>query len=119
YLKAYPVERHAAALAPLPPGFDPGRPSLATLGFVRTKLEALQVSRASAPAEALLDDFLGRIDAYDTARDYPAVKGPSYLGVHLRFGTISIRRLAREAAARPASDGARVWLSELVWRDFY
>jgi deoxyribodipyrimidine photo-lyase len=71
------------------------------------------------PAEALLDDFLGRIDAYDSARDYPAVKGPSYLGVHLRFGTISIRRLAREAASRPASDGARVWLSELVWRDFY
>ena len=43
-----------------------------------------------------------RIDDYDTARDYPAVKGPSYLGAHLRFGTVSVRALAREAAARPA-----------------
>jgi len=119
YLKAYPVERYAAGLAPLPAGIEAGRPSLAALGFVRTNLESLKVHGGSAAAEALLDDFLGRIDAYDTARDYPAVKGPSYLGVHLRFGTISIRRLAREAASRPASDGARVWLSELVWRDFY
>ncbi|MEP7303694.1 MAG: deoxyribodipyrimidine photo-lyase, partial [Caldimonas sp.] len=119
YLKAYPVERHAAGLAALPPGMVPGGASLATLGFVPTNLAALKVHGGSAAAEALLDDFLGRIDDYDTAREYPSVKGPSYLGVHLRFGTISIRRLAREAAARPDSNGARVWLSELVWRDFY
>ena len=119
YLRAYPVERYAEALAPLPAGFDAALPSLAALGFVRTNLGDLKVHGGSAAAEALLEDFLGRIDAYDTAREFPAVKGPSYLGVHLRFGTISIRRLAREAAARPSSDGARVWLSELVWRDFY
>jgi len=119
YLKAYPVERYAAGLAPLPAGVETGIPNLAELGFVRTNLESLKVHGGSAAATALLDDFLGRIDAYDTARDYPAVKGPSYLGVHLRFGTVSIRRLAREAASRPASDGARTWLSELVWRDFY
>ena len=119
YLKAYPVERYAAGLAPLPAGVEAGIPTLAELGFVRTNLESLKVQGGSAAAAALLDDFLGRVDAYDTARDYPAVKGPSYLGVHLRFGTVSIRRLAREAASRPASDGARTWLSELVWRDFY
>ena len=119
YLRAYPVERHAAGLAALPAGLAPSMPSLAALGFVRTNLESLKVRGGSAAAEALLADFLGRIDAYDTAREYPSVKGPSYLGVHLRFGTISIRRLAREAAARPASEGARVWLSELIWRDFY
>jgi deoxyribodipyrimidine photo-lyase len=119
YLRAYPVERYADALAPPPAGIDAPRPTLAALGFVPTNLESLKVHGGSAAAEALLDDFLGRIDAYGSARDYPAVKGPSYLGVHLRFGTISIRRLAREAAARPHSDGARVWLSELVWRDFY
>ena len=119
YLRAYPVERHAAGLAALPAGLAPSMPSLAALGFVRTNLESLKVRGSSAAAEALLADFLGRIDAYDTAREYPSVKGPSYLGVHLRFGTISIRRLAREAAARPASEGARVWLSELIWRDFY
>ena len=119
FVTPYPVERHAAALAAVPAGIDTTLPGLARLGFVRTNLASLKVEGGSAAAELLLADFLGRIDAYDTARDYPAIKGPSYLGVHLRFGTISIRRLAREAAARPASDGARVWLSELVWRDFY
>ncbi len=119
YLEAYPVQRHAASLAALPAGMTPGLPTLAMLGFVRTNLESLKVHGGSAAAAALLDDFLGRMAAYDTARDYPSVKGPSYLGVHLRFGTISIRRLAREAVARRDSDGARVWLSELVWRDFY
>ncbi|MGZ5275866.1 MAG: cryptochrome/photolyase family protein [Caldimonas sp.] len=119
YLRAYPVERHAASLAAVPAGFALHVPSLAALGFVATNLEALRVHGGSAAAAALLDDFLGRIDEYDTARDYPAVKGPSYLGVHLRFGTVSIRRLAREAVARPASRGAQVWLSELIWRDFY
>jgi deoxyribodipyrimidine photo-lyase len=41
--------------------------------------------------------------------------------VHLRFGTISIRALAgaAHALAVQGSEGARVWLSELIWRDFY
>ena len=124
FLKPYPVERHAAALAPAPPGVDTALPSLARLGFVKTNLEALKVHGGSAAAETLLADFLERIDDYATARDYPAVKGPSYLGVHLRFGTISIRRLAGAAQARIAeagrqARGAETWLSELVWRDFY
>jgi deoxyribodipyrimidine photo-lyase len=58
---------------------------------------------------------------YHQARDFPAVKGPSYLGPHLRFGTLSVRGLAREAHARAMGGmrGAEVWLSELIWRDFY
>jgi deoxyribodipyrimidine photo-lyase len=68
----------------------------------------------------LLDDFLGRIDAYRAARDYPAVRGVSYLSTHLRFGTVSTRALVRAAHARAAaSEGAATWLSELIWRDFY
>ena len=69
----------------------------------------------------LLADFADRIDAYDQARGFPARKGPSYLSTHLRFGTVSIRQLARTAWARMqgGSRGAEVWLSELVWRDFY
>jgi len=49
------------------------------------------------------------------------VKGPSYLSTHLRFGTVSVRRLVREAWQRVqgGSRGAEVWLSELIWRDFY
>jgi deoxyribodipyrimidine photo-lyase len=125
YVKSYPVERHAASLAALPPELATDVPTLAALGFVATNLEALKVQGGSAAAETLLEDFLGRIDEYDTARNFPAVKGPSYLGVHLRFGTISIRKLARLArdraaqAERHAGHGAEVWLSELVWRDFY
>jgi deoxyribodipyrimidine photo-lyase len=55
---------------------------------------------------------------YHERRDYPAVKGPSYLSVHLRFGTISVREIAR-AAWSAHSEGAATWLSELIWRDFY
>jgi deoxyribodipyrimidine photo-lyase len=49
------------------------------------------------------------------------VKGPSYLGVHLRFGTVSIRALASLAYALhlQGNSGASTWLSELIWRDFY
>jgi deoxyribodipyrimidine photo-lyase len=124
FVKPYPVERHAAALAPAPAGSDSALPSLAQLGFVKTNLDSLKVHGGSAAAEALLADFLERIDDYATAREYPAVKGPSYLGVHLRFGTISIRRLAGAARARIAgagrhARGAETWLSELAWRDFY
>ena len=66
----------------------------------------------------MLEDFLTRITRYHKARDYPAVRGPSYLSAHLRFGTISIRRLVAEAHKR-RSGGAETWLSELIWREFY
>ncbi|RVT52122.1 cryptochrome/photolyase family protein [Rubrivivax albus] len=120
YLKAYPVARHASALAPRPPG-EAGVPALEDLGFERTNLHQLKLPSGPAGAQELLDDFLGRIDRYHEARDFPAVKGPSYLSTHLRFGTVSIRRLAREAHQRMVAGqrGAEVWLSELVWRDFY
>src|SRR5678816_4451641 len=39
FLKPYPVERHATALAPTPAGVDTGLPGLARLGFVKTNLE--------------------------------------------------------------------------------
>lgn len=54
------------------------------------------------------------IKKYKDQRDLPAVRGTSRLGVHLRFGTLSIRQLA--AYARPLSEG---FLNELIWRDFY
>ncbi len=51
---------------------------------------------------------------YATMRDFPGINGTSRLGVHLRFGTISIRKLA--AHAKDLSD---IFLNELIWRDFY
>jgi deoxyribodipyrimidine photo-lyase len=120
YLQAYPVARHAGALAPRPAG-QPGVPTLAEIGFLSTNLHAMKLPTGPAGADELLDDFLDRIDHYRDTRDFPAVKGPSYLSTHLRFGTVSIRRLAREAHDRmqAGSRGAEGWLSELVWRDFY
>jgi deoxyribodipyrimidine photo-lyase len=57
---------------------------------------------------------LNVIKNYDIRRDYPAVPGTSQLSVHLRFGTISIRKLVRIAM-----DKNETWLNELIWRDFY
>jgi deoxyribodipyrimidine photo-lyase len=54
------------------------------------------------------------IQQYKENRDYPAINGTSRLSVHLRFGTISIRQLAREAGALNET-----FLNELIWRDFY
>ena len=121
YLKPYPVEAYAAALAALPETLRAEVPALATLGFERTNLAELKIPTGMSGGRALLDDFLGRIDRYHDTRDFPAIKGPSYLSVHLRFGTVSIRKLAGAAWPRSlsGSEGARVWLSELVWRDFY
>ena len=121
YLKAYPVGRHAAALAPRPAEHQRPVPSLAEIGFGPTNLAQLAIPTGEAGGQQLLADFLDRMDAYQAARDFPAVKGPSYLSVHLRFGTVSVRQLASQAhaLASQGSAGAATWLGELIWRDFY
>ncbi|WP_343703341.1 deoxyribodipyrimidine photo-lyase [Chitinophaga sp.] len=122
YLQSYPVEQHYSAFyrqAPLP------LPALEDLGFRAVEnhsnapgLEEAPASgnkRVSAdtgfpppwPEEALLRH-------YAQTRDFPAVHGTSRLGVHLRFGTISIRMLARMAQHL-----SEVYLNELIWREFY
>ncbi|TMS59091.1 deoxyribodipyrimidine photo-lyase [Imbroritus primus] len=95
-------------------------PTLAQLGFDAAP-ETPPLAPGSAAAEALLDDFLARLDDYHVRRDFPAVRGPSYLSAHLRFGTVSIRTLAACAHQRmlAGSRGAETWLSELIWREFY
>jgi len=54
------------------------------------------------------------IGNYDKTRNFPAVNGTSRLGLHLRFGTISIRALAKFAI-----NTNEKYLNELIWRDFY
>jgi len=54
------------------------------------------------------------IRTYDQTRDIPAIRGTTRLSLHLRFGTISIRALARIGQQRNEK-----WLNELIWRDFY
>jgi deoxyribodipyrimidine photo-lyase len=78
-------------------------PTLEMLGFEETGL--------LFPSD---DIDLDLIRKYDQQRDYPAKNGTSRLGVHLRFGTISIRKLA--ALAKKQNE---TWLNELIWREFY
>ena len=112
---------HLAALAARPVAMRQEVPSLAQIGFQPTNLRELHIPTGTVGARTLFANFFERMDDYHATRDFPAVKGPSYLGVHLRFGTVSIRRLVATALQRVAqgSTGATVWLSELVWREFY
>ncbi len=54
------------------------------------------------------------ITNYHKQRDYPAIHGATRLSVHLRFGTVSIRKLVQLANKKN-----QTWLNELIWRDFY
>ena len=117
-LAPWPIEPYAAKLAPAPPGHR--LPSLDEIGFQPANLP---IPAGMSGAATLFEDFIGRIGAYDEARNYPAVKGASYLSMHLRFGTLSVRHLVRTVnqlvAGGAGGAGAPVWLSELIWREFY
>lgn len=78
-------------------------PSLAQLNFRKSKM----AFPSATPASSI-------IEKYNTSRDYPGREGTTRLGVHLRFGTISIRDLARLARQKN-----EVFLNELIWREFY
>ena len=62
--------------------------------------------------EKTVDPFL--LENYAQTRDFPAENGTSRLGIHLRFGTISIRKLTQLAQIH-----SEVFLNELIWRNFY
>jgi deoxyribodipyrimidine photo-lyase len=60
------------------------------------------------------DIAVEKIQDYARLRDFPSANGTSRLGIHLRFGTISIRNLTRLAQLY-----SEVFLNELIWRNFY
>jgi deoxyribodipyrimidine photo-lyase len=95
-----------------------GLPGLEQLGFEATNLLQVGFVPGTAGASQVLGDFLPRMHDYREARNYPSRRGVSYLSVHLRFGTVSVRALVNEAL-RQGNDGSRTWLGELIWRDFY
>ncbi|MBK7961285.1 MAG: deoxyribodipyrimidine photo-lyase [Bdellovibrionales bacterium] len=99
--------------SPIPP-----MPTLENLGFERSK--NFHVTKPGRKAASLnLKRWAEHLGTYHTTRDFPEVDhGTSGLSVHLRFGTISIRECVRLATRKP-SLGSQVWLSELIWRDFY
>ncbi len=78
-------------------------PSLKEIGF--------EVVDKPFPPKSLNEELIKK---YGEQRNFPAINGTSRLGVHLRFGTISVRKLAAEA--RELSE---TYLNELIWRDFY
>lgn len=103
-------------LAPSP--LAHGLPSLTELGFEVTNLDTRFRGGATQAREQFQEFAQTRMQAYAERRDYPALKGPSYLAPALRFGLVSIRELARTAWATQNAGGA-AWLNELIWRDFY
>lgn len=100
YIKPYPVTKYLHNLLQ-----QKGRsiPSLEELGFHK--------SAQKFPGQ----NFQSKLKAYEEKRDFPAENATTHIGLHLRFGTISIRAAANAALDQKADK----WLSELAWRDFY
>ncbi len=105
------VGKLASRLAPA----EGPMPALATLGFERTQ-SVLPAGMSGGSKQ--WSAFRKHLASYAARRDYPALEATSRLSVHLRFGTVSIRELVRHARGL-RSAGAKIWLSELVWREFY
>jgi deoxyribodipyrimidine photo-lyase len=100
FLKLYPVEKY---LENVFRHSERSMPSLASMGFSSSEQEF----PSPEPDTALMRH-------YAKDRDYPGLDGTSRLGIHLRFGTISIRQLTAHAIKF-----SPVFLNELIWRDFY
>lgn len=98
-LSCYPVSAHATALAERPQALRGEPPELESLGFESGHLRRLGIPTGASGGRQLFEDFTRRMSDYHRARDFPALEGPSYLSVHLRFGTASIRELAGRARA--------------------
>ncbi|MEM6884860.1 MAG: deoxyribodipyrimidine photo-lyase [Verrucomicrobiota bacterium] len=70
-------------------------------------------------AKARLDQFIkNSIATYDKDRDFPDLDRTSRLSADLRFGSIGPRTV-HAAAVKVDSRGAEIFISELIWRDFY
>ncbi|MDZ4678853.1 MAG: deoxyribodipyrimidine photo-lyase, partial [Saprospiraceae bacterium] len=100
YLKPYPNKDYFSNFFQMPPC---PVPSLQDLGFEPSGIEI--------PSKAVSRSL---IKNYDKTRNFPGISGTSRLGIHFRFGTISIREKARRAA-----ELNETYLNELIWRDFY
>ena len=92
--------------------------SLNEIGFEKSNISSMNLPLGTQGGIALIEDFKKRIKNYSHNRNFPGTKGVSYLSVHNRFGTVSIRHLAK-IALDDNSEGSTIWLNELIWRDFY
>jgi len=101
YLRSYPTEKYFSAFLKVDEKQE----------LISLKDMNFNPTGAGFPSKQTAQ---GIIKNYDKTRDYPAILGTSRLGVHFRFGTISIREKARKAKALNET-----FLNELIWRDFY
>ena len=100
YVQRYPVEKYLQHLKKVS---SLSLPSLNEIGFSKTGV--------GFPDRKIR---LSIIEKYHDLRNFPSLQGTTRLSVHLRFGTISIRKLVQIAFKKN-----EVWLNELIWRDFY
>ena len=100
-LKAFKCEDYLSNLNPVdePMAFI----SLGAMGFEKTNI--------AIPSKEVSQSL---IKEYGDKRNFPAIHGTSRLGVHYRFGTVSIREKAAKAIVL-----SETYLNELIWRDFY
>lgn len=78
--------------------------SLSDLGFTKSSQKITDYEVTSA-----------RIQDYEKTRNFPAKDGTSHLGPHLRFGTVSIRKMITKATA----ENNKIFWQELIWREFF
>lgn len=76
-------------------------PTLASIGFEKSNIKTIEFNLSS-------------LNEYGQKRDFPSENVSSYLGPHLRFGTVSIRAIVNKTAGTDA-----IFLSELIWREFF
>ena len=100
HLHAFPTEKYFTNFYKQPANEIPG---LSSMGF--------QAVDKPFPSKLLNEELVKK---YADQRNFPAIGGTSKLGVHLRFGTISIRELALKSSGL-----SETYLNELIWRDFY
>ena len=79
-------------------------PTLEEIGF---KKSSIKVASYTATSEL--------IDTYEATRNYPAKNSTSKLGTHLRFGTVSVRKMVDKAS----KSNNITFLKELIWREFF
>lgn len=87
--------------------------NLLDIHFEKLKIEDIGFQKTDLTFEVPEAD-LHIIKTYEETRNFPAVKGTTQLGVHLRFGTISVRKLAKIA-----KENNLTFLKELIWREFF
>lgn len=106
YLKPYPTAKYFRNLYQISESSEKEKLSLPSL-------EAIGFSSSGTKFPSI--NFKEKLDGYEKYRDYPAKNATTKLGLHLRFGTVSIREVVNEAHAQKADK----WVSELAWREFY